>query len=62
MTGPVIHHYSKAGGVPVGEIFRDAGHGSISQALPPRWEVIYRRFVWTPARLQRKGDLLFPAI
>lgn len=43
------------------EIFRDADW-FISQALPPRWEVIYRRFVWTPARLQRKGDLLFPAI
>ena len=41
------------------EIFRD---GSISQALLLRWEVIYRRFVWTPARLQRKGALLFPAI
>ena len=36
--------------------------GSISQALLLRWEVIYRRFVWMPARLQRKGDLLFPAI
>lgn len=62
MTGPVHPSLQQSRRSSSGMRFSAMRTGSISQALLLRWEVIYRRFVWTPARLQRKGDLLFPAI